>query len=56
MNVTALIGAAISSGKVSLRDLDEYYSLEDVYDVLEIVSVDAHNEGVMRKKAETHHG
>jgi hypothetical protein len=39
----------ISCKKASLRELDEWYSVEDVYDLLEIASVDAHNERVMRK-------
>jgi hypothetical protein len=35
-----------------LRELEEYYSVEDVYDMLEIVSVDAHNRMAAQKHAE----
>ena len=43
VNVPGIIGAAISSGKATLAELQDIYSVEDVYDMLEIVSIDAHN-------------
>lgn len=33
----------ISQGKATLHELDTVYSLEDVYDMIEIGAVDAHN-------------
>ena len=50
VNVSRAIGAVVSSGMATLRDLDEAYGLEDVYDMLEIISVDAHNSRVLNKK------
>lgn len=44
-----VIGAVISSGKATMRDLDEHLSVEDVYDLLEIAAVDAHNARILRK-------
>lgn len=48
-NVPPIIGAVISGGKASLRDLDEWMGLEDVYDLLEIMAVDAHNQRIMHE-------
>lgn len=31
----------------TLRDLDEHYGVRDLYDMLEIIFVDAHNQRVM---------
>jgi len=49
-NVSRAIGAAVSSGMATLRDLDEVYGLDELYDMLEIISVDAHNARVLNKK------
>ena len=43
MNVPRLIGAVVSSEKASLRECEEYYSVEDLYDIYEIIVVDAEN-------------
>jgi hypothetical protein len=32
-----------------MRELDEYYSVEDLYDMLEIVAVDAANQRIANK-------
>ena len=42
-NVPATIGAAISSGKATAAELSTVLSLEDVYDLLEVAAIDAHN-------------
>jgi hypothetical protein len=42
-NVSPVIGAVLSRGLASLRDLDEHYSVEDCYDLLEVATIDAHN-------------
>lgn len=44
------IGAAVSSGKATIRDLGEALSLEDLYDILEIAAVDAHNIRLLHPK------
>lgn len=40
----------ISSGKATLHELDTVLSLEDVYDILEVISVDAHNQRLLNKR------
>ncbi len=49
-NVPRTIAAAVASGKATLRDLDEHYSIEDVYDILEVIVVEAHNARVAAKQ------
>jgi hypothetical protein len=34
----------------TLHELDTVYGLEDVYDMLEILSVDAHNQRELKKR------
>ncbi len=51
-NVPALIGAAVSSGKATLHELDTVLGLQDLHDLLEIAAVDAHNRRLMSKKRE----
>lgn len=43
MNVPPTIGAALSSGKASMTELTTTLGLEDLYDILEVIEVDAHN-------------
>lgn len=40
----------ISSGKASLVELDTALGVEDLYDLLEIIAIDAHNRRVVNKK------
>ena len=49
LNVPRSIGAVISADKATLRELQEYYSIRDVYSMLEIISIDAHNRRVAAK-------
>ncbi len=56
MNVTALIGAVLSSGMATLRDLDEHYSVEDCYDLLEVSGVNNQNARDVRKAREKSNG
>lgn len=41
------IGTVISSGKATLLELQTVYGAEDLYDLLEVILVDNHNEWVM---------
>ena len=41
----------ISAGMATKRDLDEFYSVQDVYDMLEIMAVDGHNRKIMAAKS-----
>lgn len=47
-NVPRVIGTLVSAGKATLYELQTAYSIEDAYNMLEIVSVDHHNERVLR--------
>lgn len=46
-NVPRTIGAVMSHRMASLHELQTVYSLEDVYDMLEVLNVDAHNQDLM---------
>ena len=52
MNVSPLVGAVISgeSPKATLHECQTVYSVEDLYDLLEVVNVDAHNQRVLNKR------
>lgn len=41
------IRAAIAAGLATLHELQTVYSVEDVYDMLEIRSVEAHNQALI---------
>jgi len=51
-----VIGAVISAGRATLHECETVYSIGDVYLMMEIVSVDAHNkklaEEFYRQKSE----
>lgn len=49
VNVPHSIGAVVSSGKASLKDLGAVLGAEDLYDLLEIIAVDAHNQRLAQK-------
>jgi hypothetical protein len=41
----------VSGGKATLRDCQEFYSIEDVYDMIEVLSIDTHNRRVLEKRS-----
>lgn len=43
-NVDGLIGAIVADGKATLWELKNIYSLEDAFDLFEIISVTRYNE------------
>ena len=45
-NVPRIIGTLISSRLTTLDQLQSVYGVQDAYDLLEVLSVDAHNEQV----------
>ena len=47
MNVSPRIAAAVASKKATLAELSTVLSLEDLYDVLEMAAVDAHNDRIV---------
>lgn len=44
MNLPAVLAVPVSRRLATLADMHERLSLEDAFDLLEIVAVDAHNE------------
>ena len=48
-NVPPDVGFVISGGKATLAELDTILSLEDLWDLIEILNVDAHNARIVRK-------
>lgn len=46
----------MSSGKATLKECQEFYSVEDAYDMLEVISVDAHNRRVVEARAMNNRG
>lgn len=54
MNVNNRIAAVLSSElRLATKiELETVYGVEDLYDFLEIMAVDAHNRGVARRKRE----
>jgi hypothetical protein len=43
-NIEPILGLIISKKLATLKELEEYYSLEDVIDLLEIIEIDCYNE------------
>lgn len=52
LNVPPSIGTAISSGKATLAELSTVLSLEDLWDLLEVNAVDAHNQRIIDARNE----
>lgn len=52
MNVPPTIGAAISADKSLIGPLSSTLGLEDLYDLLEVMEVDAENQRRIAKAAE----
>jgi hypothetical protein len=50
VNVPRAIGAVVSSRLATLHELDTIYGIEDLYALLEILSVDAHNQKVLAQE------
>ena len=51
-NVPPLIGMVVSSRLATLRELQTDYGVLDVYNLAEIISVDAHNARALQEAAE----
>lgn len=47
-----MIGAVVSSRLATLHELDTVLGVEDMYDLLEIAVIDAHNDALARSKSE----
>jgi hypothetical protein len=49
-NVSKVLGAVISTGMASLHELQTIYSLQDVFDLLEIAAINGHNRKMMMER------
>lgn len=50
VNLPYVIGIVVGRGHATLRDLQEYYSLEDAYNILETLYVEAYNMSLANEK------
>jgi len=50
-NVEGWVGAIVGSGRASLRDLKEFLTLEDAFDIWEVITVQAFNDWKVMQKA-----
>lgn len=48
-NVPQSIGVVMSQKMATLHELQTVYGIEDVYDMLEVLNVDAHNQEIANK-------
>lgn len=46
-----LVAAVIQSGKATLHECQTVYGLEDLYDIMEVVVVAAHNDALVAEAA-----
>lgn len=46
-NVPRTVAVALSARLATLHELDSVYGIEDLYDLLEVHAVDAHNRNVL---------
>ena len=52
VNLPQIVGTVISAGRATLHEMQTVYSLEDAYNLLEIVQIDDYNASLARKVAE----
>ncbi len=48
-NVPPPVGTVVSKGFATLHELSTVYGLQDLYDMLEIIAVDNHNQRIIDK-------
>lgn len=51
-----MIGVVVSADKATLAECDTILSVEDVYLLLEVIAIDAHNKRMARAAAEKKRG
>lgn len=49
-----MIGLIISKNLATLKEIDEYYGMEDILDMIEIITVDSYNKYLINKANEQH--
>lgn len=55
-NLPRIIGVIVSSGKATLRELQTHYSVEDAYNLAEVIAVDGSNQHRMMERAQRKQG
>lgn len=50
VNVPATLGAVISARMATLHELDTVYGCGDLWDILEIIMIDNHNQAVLSER------
>jgi len=50
VNVPRTIAAVVSGKLATLHELDTVYGVEDLYDLIEILAIDGHNQWLMTKR------
>jgi hypothetical protein len=48
--VPSILGTVVSRGFASFHELDTVYGTQDLFDMLEVISVDNHNQNLMNKR------
>jgi 4-diphosphocytidyl-2C-methyl-D-erythritol kinase len=48
-NVPKIVGSVVSHHLATFHELDTVYGTEDLYDMIEIIAVDNHNQRVINK-------
>ena len=49
MNLNPIVAQVIQSGKATLRELKETYSMHDLYDLWEVVHTELYNKWIQRE-------
>jgi hypothetical protein len=52
VNVPPIIGAVISARMATMAEIETVLGMEDIYDLLEIMAVDAHNKRLASQSEE----
>jgi hypothetical protein len=50
LNLSAVIGTLLSKRMATLHELDTVYGVQDVYDMLEVITVDDYNNALANRE------
>jgi hypothetical protein len=50
LNLSAVIGTLLSKRMATLHELDTIYGVQDVYDMLEVITVDDYNNALANRE------
>ena len=50
MNLSAVVGTLLSKRMATLHELDTVYGVRDVYDMLEVITVDDYNNALANRE------